>query len=321
MKNNHSINKYEEFEDEKDFEGDIEEEYEVEDDNIDNIVNKLQSISSNKLTTIKKEKNINSNDLCQSNKLKQSYIINNNIKEKDYIESNLSNSIISEFSNPKTPKNYSNQPNKLNLEINLVTETNNTNDNNNNKSNQKDLTLIYKMLDRNEKTKNIFDTAYNTSNSSQLDNSEFLLNKLKGNKLLQELKLKQALKNKFSYYGKDINNVIDDKNNNENDKNDNHQNNIVFNIIDSKNNNMKEKLNKSLKKKEKKKKKNINYINRKINQFYFRYAFNCNCKCYCGKLCKRNRRFNTLNIMRNIFLLLVICSAIGFYSMIIFFSK
>ena len=162
--------------------------------------------------------------------------------------------------------------------------------------------------------KDIFDVSYNTTNSSQLDNSEFLLNKLKGNKLLQELELKEALKNKFYYYGKE-NYKNDDINNNKG---------IVFNIIDNENN-MKENLNKSITKVNKKKNKNKkdSFINRKVNQLYFKYVFNCRCKCYCKELCKnnRNRRFNTIHLIRNIFVAIVICSAIGFYTIIFFLDK
>ena len=66
----------------------------------------------------------------------------------------------------------------------------------------------------------------NSSNSFQLDNSEFLLNKLKGNKLLQETKLKKAIKNKYSYYGK-TNDLEDIDNNKENENNKNNNNAII----------------------------------------------------------------------------------------------
>ena len=71
----------------------------------------------------------------------------------------------------------------------------------------------------------------NSSNSFQLDNSEFLLNNLKGNKLLQEMKIKQAIKNKISYYGK-TNELEDNVNPKENEKN-KIKNSIAFNIIDN----------------------------------------------------------------------------------------
>ena len=156
----------------------------------------------------------------------------------------------------------------------------------------------------------------NSSNSFQFDNSEFLLNKLKGNKLLQEIKLKKAIKNKFSYYGKT--NELEDIDNPKGIEN-NNKNAIAFNIIDNKNN-LKEKLNKG-KEKEKEKEKNNkkrtkkrNYIKKRVNQFYFRYVFNCNCKCLC-----QNRRINTISLLRNIFICIIILSAIGFYSIIFFF--
>ena len=182
--------------------------------------------------------------------------------------------------------------------------------------NKKNLSLL--INDSNSKLKqkqeNILDITYNTTNTSQLDNSEFLLNKLKGNKLLQETKIKEANKNKFSYYGKELNSEPNDKNNNI-------DNNMVLNIIDNKNN-MKEKLNKSNKNKDEKKKYiKRKYIKRKVSELYLRYIFNCNCKCYCRKGCQRNRRFNAINIIRNIFIFLVITSAVIFYSIIFFYGK
>ena len=234
---------------------------------------------------------------------------------KEYIESNISNSLISENSNPKSPKSHSITPttNPINLEINIDNEMKKTIDIDNNKKN---LTLL--INDSNSKLKqkkeNILDISYNTTNSSQLDNSEFLLNKLKGNKLLQELKLKEAIKNKFSYYGKDFNSEPNEKKNN-------NDNNVVFNITDNKNN-LKEKLNKSKKNKnDKKKLKKRKYLNRKVNELYLRYIFNCDCKCYCRRRCERNRRFSTINIIRNLFIFLVISSAIIFYSIIFFYEK
>ena len=327
MNNKHSKKKEKKFEEDIDFDGDIEEEYEVEEDNINKIANKLQSkLFFNKNNQKNKEKINNPNTSSKSKKfkkLKNSSInkkINKNIKEKEYLESNISNSVISDISNPKTTKSYSSHPNPLILEININSEMKKKIDGN---EKQKNLSLISQNSNINLQ-QNIkgFDT-FNTSNSLQLDNSEFLLNKLKGNKLLQELKLKQALKNKYSYYGKEHNNEIDNKNINEIF---NHDNNIVFNIIDNKNN-INEKLNKSNEKNinkndknEKKKINKINYLNRRINRFYFRYVLNCSFKCYCKKLCKRNRRYSSINIIRNIFIFLVICSAIGFYSIIIFYD-
>jgi len=95
----------------------------------------------------------------------------------------------------------------------------------------------------------------NSSNSFQLDNSEFLLNKLKGNKYLQEIKLKKAIKNKYSYYGK-TNDLEDIDNNKENENNKNNNNAISFNISDNKNN-LKEKLNKGKEKEKDKNDKNL----------------------------------------------------------------
>lgn len=187
-----------------------------------------------------------------------------------------------------------------------------------NENNQKKLSLLIQESNMKLKQKkdNYLDISYNTTNSCQLDNSEFLLNKLKGNKLLQEIKLKEAIKNKFSYYGKQYNNETCDKNNKDNTN----INNIVFNIIDDKNN-MKEKLNKTKNKDDKKKNKKRKFLNRKVNQLYLRYIFNCNFKCYCKKICKRSRRFSVINIIRNLFIFLVVCSAIGFYSIIFFYDK
>ena len=318
MKKKHSKWEYEQFDKENDFDGDIEEEVEEEEDKIDKIVKKLQSKSSftkhhsNKskikyhkkhLSNSKMAKKIN-NDSINLN-------INKNIKEKDYIESNLSNSLISEISNPKTQKSCNN-PNPISLEISINSEMKkNLNDNNNNNNgispiNPKPNVLVTQNI------KNIFDTINNnTTNSIILDNSEFLLNKLKGNKLLQEMKLKQNDKNKFSYYGKESNKSID--------TNENNNRAVVFNIIDNKNN-MNENLNKSTDKNKKIKYKKRSYLNRKINNFYFRYVFNCNFSCYCKKCCRRNTRFNTINLIRNIFIFLVIFSAIGFYSIIFFYN-
>ncbi len=85
---------------------------------------------------------------------------------------------------------------------------------------------------------------------------------------------------------------------------------------------MKEKLNKSKKNKnDKKKLKKRKYLNRKVNELYLRYIFNCDCKCYCRRRCERNRRFSTINIIRNLFIFLVISSAIIFYSIIFFYEK
>jgi len=316
-KKHYSKWKYEQFDDDKDFDGDIEEEIEVEEeDNIDKIAKKLQSKSSytkhhsNKhkikyhkkhLSKSKMTKKIN-NDSTNQN-------INKNIKEKDYIESNISNSVISEISDPKTQKSYNN-PNPISLEISINSEMKkNLNDNSNNNilpNNPKPNVHVSQNI------KNIFDTLNNnTTNSFQLDNSEFLLNKLKGNKLLQEMKLKQNVKNKFSYYGKEGNKSIDANENN------NHA--VVFNIIDNKNN-MNEKLNKSADKNKKVKIKKRSYLKRRINNFYFRYVFNCNFRCYCKKFCRRNTRFNAINLIRNIFIFVVIFSAIGFYSIIFFYD-
>ena len=314
MKKKHSKWEYEQFEDDKVFDGDNEEEIEVEEDNIDKIAKKLESKSSftkhhsnkNKIKYHKKHlskskmtKKIN-NDSTNLN-------VNKNIKEKDYIESNISNSVISDISNPKTQKSY-NIPNPISFEININSEMkknlNGNNNNNNISPNPKPNVLISPNI------KNIFDTLNNnTTNSFQLDNSEFLLNKLKGNKLLQEMKLKQNVKNKFSYYGKENNKSIDAR--------DNNNRSIVFNIIDNKNN-MNEQLNKPNNKNKKIKIKR-SYLNRRINYFYFRYVFNCNFRCYCKKCCRRNTRFNSINLIRNIFIFLVVFSAIGFYSIIFFY--
>lgn len=315
MKKKHSKWKYEQFEDDKDFDGDIEEEIEVEEDNIDKIANKLQSKSSYKKQHSKKNKiKYHKKHLSNSKMGKKinndstNIIVNKNIKEKDYIESNISNNVISEISNPKTQKSYNN-PNPISLEISINSEMKkNLNDKSNNNIspiNQKPNVLMSQNI------KNIFDTINNnTTNSFQLDNSEFLLNKLKGNKLLQEMKLKQNVKNKFSYYGKENNKSID--------ANENNNRGVVFNIIDNKNN-MNEKLNKSSDNKKTKNKKR-SYLNRRINNFYIRYVFNCNFRCYCKKLCRRNLRFNAINLIRNIFIFVVIFSAIGFYSIIFFYD-
>jgi len=323
MKKKHSKWEYEQFDDDKDFDGDIEEEIEVEEeDNIDKIANKLQSKSSytkhhsNKSKIKYHKKHLSKSKMAKKiNNDSTNLNVNKNIKEKDYIESNISNSVISEISNNKTQKSYNN-PNTISLEININSEMkknlngNNINSNNNNISpvNPKPNVLISQNI------KSIFDTLNNnnnTTNSFQLDNSEFLLNKLKGNKLLQEMKLKQNVKNKFSYYGKESNKSID--------ANENNNRAVVFNIIDNKNN-MNEKLNKSTDKNKRIKNKKRSYLKRRINNFYFRYVFNFNFRCYCKKCCRRNFGFNSINLIRNIFIFLVIFSAIGFYSIIFFYD-
>ena len=315
MRKKHSKWEYEQFEDDKDFDGDIEEEIEVEEDNIDKIAKKLESKSSfTKHHSNKNKIKYHKKHLSKSKMTKKiindstNLNVNKNIKEKDYIESDISNSVISDISNHKTQKSY-NIPNPISLEININSEMKkNLNGNNNNISpiNPKPNVLISQNI------KNIFDTLNNnnTTNSFQLDNSKFLLNKLKGNKLLQEMKLKQNVKNKFSYYGKENNKSID--------ANENNNRAIVFNIIDNKNN-MNEKLNKSNNKNKKITKKR-SYLNRRINNFYFRYVFNFNFRCYCKKFCRRNTSFNSINLIRNVFIFLVIFSAIGFYSIIFFYD-
>ena len=318
MNNKNSKNKYKEFTEDKDFDGDIEEEYEIEEDNIYKIENKLQSKISKNKNKSKTNNNYKDKDILKSkNSLINSSLsqkLNKNIKEKEYLESNISNSLISENSVPITVKSNTKQPPHVpNLQISINSEMKKKIDNEN--INKNNLTVLIQNSNMKLKEKkDIFDVSYNTNNSSQLDNSEFLLNKLKGNKLLQELKLKEALKNKFYYYGKE-NYKNDDINNNKG---------IVFNIIDNENN-MNENLNKSITKVNKKKNKNKkdSFINRKVNQLYFKYVFNCRCKCYCKELCKnnRNRRFNTINLIRNIFVGIVICSAIGFYTIIFFLDK
>lgn len=318
MKKRHSKWEYEQFDNDKDFDGDNEEEIEVEEeDNIDKIAKKLQSKSSyTKHHSNKRKIKYHKKHLSKSKMTKKinndsiNLNINKNIKEKDFIESNLSNSVISEISNPKTQKSYNN-PNPISLEININSEMkkNLNYDNNNNNipsTNPKRNDL------KSQNIKRIFNTLNNnTTNSFQLDNSEFLLNKLKGNKLLQEMKLKQNLKNKYSYYGKESNKSID--------TNDNNNRAVIFNIIDNKNN-MKEKLNKSTDKNKKIKNKKRSYLNRRINNFYFRYVFNFNFRCYCKKFCRRNTSFNSINLIRNVFIFLVIFSAIGFYSIIFFYD-
>ena len=312
MRKKHSKWEYEQFEDDKDFDGDIEEEIEVEEDNIDKIAKKLESKSSfTKHHSNKNKIKYHKKHLSKSKMTKKiindstNLNVNKNIKEKDYIESDISNSVISDISNHKTQKSY-NIPNPISLEININSEMKkNLNGNNNNISpNPKPNVLISQNIN------NIFDTLNDkTKNSFQLDNSKFLLNKLKGNKLLQEMKLKQNVKNKFSYYGKENNKSID--------ANENNNRAIVFNIIDNKNN-MNEQLNKPNNKNKKIKKKR-SYLNRRINNFYFRYVFNFNFRCYCKKCCRRNTRFNSINLIRNIFIFLVVFSAIGFYSIIFFY--
>lgn len=307
--------KYQLFTEDKDFDGDIEEENEKEEDN--KIEKKLESSLHNK--DINKnifDEEINDKISKKSNKSKNSKKISNkslskkinkNIKFKEYIESNISNSVISENSIPRITKTQSNNEKPMFLEININSEMKKKIDKDNKKKN---LTLL--IQDSNLKIKNkkdnIFDNTYNTTNSSQLDNSKFLLNKLKGNKLLQELKLKESINNKFRYYGKD--NLQENNNNNKA---------IIFNIIDNKNN-LDEKLNKNKEEKKKKNNKILNYFKRKKN--YSRFSFKCGCKCYIKNICKINRncRFNTITLIRNIFVFLVICSAIGFYSIILFHS-
>jgi hypothetical protein len=312
MKKKHSKWEYEQFEDDLVFDGDNEEEIEVEEDNIDKIAKKLESKSSfTKHHSNKNKIKYHKKHLSKSKMTKKiindstNLNVNKNIKEKDYIESDISNSVISDISNHKTQKSY-NIPNPISLEININSEMKkNLNGNNNISPNPKPNVLISQNIN------NIFDTLNDkTKNSFQLDNSKFLLNKLKGNKLLQEMKLKQNVKNKFSYYGKENNKSID--------ANENNNRAIVFNIIDNKNN-MNEQLNKPNNKNKKIKKKR-SYLNRRINNFYFRYVFNFNFRCYCKKCCRRNTRFNSINLIRNIFIFLVVFSAIGFYSIIFFYN-
>jgi hypothetical protein len=325
MNNKHSNNKkkYQQFTDDKDFYADVEEENEVDDDKIYKIENKIHATIIIKKHNSKKNKKKSKNKTKSRTKEKSTKKINNsfdkkinkNIKEKNYIESNISNSLISENSYSKSQKSQpiSHNPNPISLEINIDSEMKKKIDMNEKKKN---LSLL--ISDSNSKLKqkqeNLLDITYNTTNSSQLDNSEFLLNKLKGNKLLQETKLKEAIKNKFSYYGKELNSEPNEKNNKI-------DNNMVFNIIDNKNN-IKEKLNKSNKNKDEKKKYlKRKYINRKVSELYLRYIFNCNCKCYCSRRCQRNWRFNTISLIRNIFIFLVITSAVIFYSIIFFYGK
>ena len=314
MNNRHNKNKYQQFTEDKDFDGDIEEENEIDENyKIEKRLESSFNSKNNNKNTIEDE--YNTRDIKESFKSKNSKKISNkslskkenkNIKVKEYIESNISNSVISENSLPKTTKSQSKNKKPMILEININSDMKKKIDNDNNKKN---LTLL--IQDSNIKLKpkkdKIFDNAYSSTNSSQLDNSEFLLTKLKGNKLLQELKLKESIKNKFNYYGKD------------NPKEINNNNAIIFNIIDNKNN-LREKLNK--KGDEKKKNKLLNYF--KTNNKYSRCSLNCGCRCYFKNICKRKRnrtRFNTINFIRNIFVCLVISSAIGFYSIIFFLSK
>ena len=314
MNNRHNKNKYQLFTEDKDFDGDVEEENEI-DENYKNEKRLESSLNSKNINKNIFTEEYNTRDIKESYKSKNSKKLSNkslskkenkNIKVKEYIESNISNSLISENSLPKTTKSQSKNKKSMILEININSDMKKKIDNDNNKKN-----LALLIQDSNIKLKskkdNIFDNTYNSTNSSQLDNSEFLLTKLKGNKLLQELKLKESIKNKFNYYGK------------ENPKEINNNNAIIFNIIDNKNN-LREKLNK----KEDKKKKNklLNYF--KTNNKYSRCSWNCGCRCYFKNICKRKRnrtRFNTINFIRNIFVCLVISSAIGFYSIIFFFSK
>jgi len=324
------------FEDDKDFDGDVEDldedEYYKGENNINKIVNKIESNSSfNQGSSKNNRNNKASSKSNNSKKISNNSSINKNIKEKEYIESNISNSLIesnisnsliSEISNPKIQKKYAENKNHISLHINIKTENKNNLDDNCNENENKMTSLNQNSnINLQQTSSNFFDIcSNNSSNLFQLDNSEFLLNKLKGNKLLQEIKLKKARKNKFSYYGK-TNELEDIDNNKENEKNIdiNNNNAIVFNIIDNKNN-LKEKLNqgiekeKRIEKNDKKKVKKKNYLKKRVNKFYFKYVFNCNCKCLC-----RNRRISAINLFRNIFICLIILSAIGFYS-IIFFS-
>ena len=87
MNNKNSKNKYKEFTEDKDFDGDIEEEYEIEEDNIYKIENKLQSKISKNKTKSKTNNNYKDNDILKSknslinNSLSQK--LNKNIKEKE----------------------------------------------------------------------------------------------------------------------------------------------------------------------------------------------------------------------------------------------
>lgn len=302
MNNKNTKNKYQQLTEDKDFDGDIEEEYELDEQNIYKIENRLESKLNNIKKIPKNNQKLKTNNHINKSKSQIKKInsslskkINKNIKEKEYIETNISNSIISDNSLPKSIKSNSiNNPHIMSLEINI-----------NNEMKNKINKIENSNIKLKEKKDNIFDITYNNTNSSQLDNSEFLLNKLKSNKLLQELKLKESIKNKFRYYGKESSN---DTNNND----------IVFNISDNKND-LKEQLNKSGNKK-----KNIIINNLKVKP---KYSFKCECMFYCRNFCRRkrirhrNRRLNIINIIRNIFVGLVIFSAIGFYSIIFFYSK
>ena len=298
MRSKNLKNKFQQFTDDKDFDGDVEEENEIVDENINKIENRLCSKINFKKNYIdnKITQNNNSENHSKLNNNSLKIKINENIKENNFIHYNNSN--ISEKSIPKTTK--SNSIN-MDFEININNEMKNKLDDKDN--NKKNLSLIIEKSNYKLKQKNdLFDTSYNTTNNSQLDNSEFLLNKLKGNKLLQELKLKESMKNKFRYYEKE-------KINNNND-------NITFNIIENKND-IKDKLTE-----EPKKKNNKSYLNKKLNRLYFNYLFNCEFKCYCHNLCKRNnRRFNVINFIRNLFIFIVIISSIGLYSIILFYNK
>ena len=275
--------------------------------NIDLIINKLEkkvntgNIHSGNADVILKMTSQNQ-DTARTTKNNDSLINNlsnliaNNIQEKDNdLSQDIGNSIISANSMPKTLKkslidvdiNLNNdlkedlemQENNGGNKFNVILSTNNSNSNFNNNfnSNSNNLLSRNKILNINEK-------STLSTLSQHLDNSKYFLNK-KNNGLITNAKNEKETKEK------------NDKNNKKEDVN------IKLSIND-KDEKIKDKKNKKIK--------NI----KKINIKKYRLKFFWSDCCDKTKWRRRWRNCNIITIIRDIFITIIIVSALAFYATI-----
>ena len=282
--------------------------------NIDLIINKLEkkvntgNIHSGNADVILKMTSQNQ-DTARTTKNNDSLINNisnllpNNIQEKDNdLSQDIGNSIISVKSNPKTIKKSTkslidvdislNNDLKEDLEMqennggnkfNVILSTNNSNSNFNNNfnfninSNSNNLLSRNKILDVNEKS------SLSTL-SQHLDNSKYFLNK-KNNGLITNAKNEKEKNDK----------------NDKNEKKEDINAKLSINEKDEK-----------IKDKKIKKNKNIKKINK--NKYRFK-LFWCDC-CDKTRWRRRRRNCNIITIIRDIFITIIIVSALAFYATI-----
>ena len=272
--------------------------------NIDLIVNKLE----NKLNENNNVKMTSQNqETTRTSKLNESGLNNfpNLIQKNIKIKENDTSIEIGDslYSNNSLPKSY--KMGKSFIDVDISLNSNNLKElqkEEKDKNDNKNMNLIQiinthndinsKNLNLNENNKNNFisrNKILNTGTSSlntlstQFDNSKYFLTKTNGNLILS---------NKFKK------NSIENKNNN--DKENNINMNLKLSLNENKNKNNKDKEISS------KNKNNSNIANIKNNKLSEK--FKCN-----NKRRKIKRKCNFITILRNIFLTIIILSAIGFY--------